>query len=211
MCHHSLVGLRVNQVYDIDNKTYLIRFQEKDSKTVLLLESGFRFHTTDFEWPKNVAPSGFTMKLRKHLKNKRLEKLEQLSLDRIISMQFGMGEAAYHVIVELYDRGNIILTDYQKVILNILRPHTEGEEVRFAVREIYPESRAKEIDAPETLEQLEIVLRNAAPGDYLKRLLNPILGKCFCACEPIFVKNFQEHFLDFQKIVKVSGKIAKIQ
>lgn len=176
MCH-SLVGLRVNQVYDIDNKTYLIRFQEKDSKTVLLLESGFRFHTTDFEWPKNVAPSGFTMKLRKHLKNKRLEKLEQLSLDRIISMQFGMGEAAYHVIVELYDRGNIILTDYQKVILNILRPHTEGEEVRFAVREIYPESRAKEITAPETLEQLEIVLRNAAPGDYLKRLLNPILGK----------------------------------
>lgn len=174
---HSLVGLRVNQVYDIDNKTYLIRFQEKDSKTVLLLESGFRFHTTDFEWPKNVAPSGFTMKLRKHLKNKRLEKLEQLSLDRIISMQFGMGEAAYHVIVELYDRGNIILTDYQMVILNILRPHTEGEEVRFAVREKYPESRAKEITAPETLEQLEIVLRNAAPGDYLKRLLNPILGE----------------------------------
>lgn len=172
----SLVGLRVNQVYDIDNKTYLIRFQEKDSKTVLLLESGFRLHTTGFEWPKNMAPSGFTMKLRKHLKNKRLEKLEQLSLDRIISLQFGMGEAAYHVIVELYDRGNIILTDHQKIILNILRPHTEGEEVRFAVREKYPESRAKEITAPETVEQLEVVLRNAAPGEFLKRVLNPILA-----------------------------------
>lgn len=172
-----MVGLRVNQVYDIDNKTYLIRFQDKDTKTVLLLESGFRFHTTGFEWPKNVAPSGFTMKLRKHLKNKRLEKLEQLSLDRIISLQFGMGEAAYHVIVELYDRGNIILTDHQKIILNVLRPHTEGEEVRFAVREKYPESRAKEVTAPETLEQLETVLRNAAPGEDLKRFLNPILGK----------------------------------
>lgn len=171
----------MNQVYDIDNKTYLIRFQEKDVKTVLLLESGFRFHTTGFEWPKNMAPSGFTMKLRKHLKNKRLEKLEQLSLDRIISLQFGMGEAAYHVIVELYDRGNIILTDHQKIILNILRPHTEGEEIRFAVREKYPESRAKEIDAPQNIEQLEIVLRNAAPGDYLKRTLNPILGKKFKA------------------------------
>lgn len=88
-----------------------------------------------------------------------------------------MGEAAYHVIVELYDRGNIILTDHQKIILNILRPHTEGEEVRFAVREKYPESRAKEITAPETVEQLEVVLRNAAPGEFLKRVLNPILGE----------------------------------
>lgn len=174
-----MVGLRVNQVYDIDNKTYLIRFQEKNAKAVLLLESGFRFHTTDFEWPKNVAPSGFTMKLRKHLKNKRLEKLEQLSLDRIISLQFGMGEAAYHVIVELYDRGNIILTDHQMIILNILRPHTEGEEIRFAVREKYPESRAKNITAPENTDQLEAILRNAAPGDFLKRILNPILGKPF--------------------------------
>ncbi|KAJ6638742.1 Ribosome quality control complex subunit NEMF like [Pseudolycoriella hygida] len=184
----SLVGLRVNQVYDIDNKTYLIRFQDKDVKTVLLLESGFRIHTTAFEWPKNMAPSGFTMKLRKHLKNKRLEKLEQLSLDRIISLQFGIGEAAYHVIVELYDRGNIILTDHQKVILNILRPHTEGEEVRFAVREKYPESRAKEITTPENTEQLETILRNAPPGEHLKRFLNPILAYGSSLIEHVLLK-----------------------
>lgn len=68
--------------------------------------------------------------MRKHLKNKRLESLKQLGMDRIIDLQFGSGEAAYHVILELYDRGNIILTDYQMTILNILRPHTEGEAIR---------------------------------------------------------------------------------
>ena len=31
-----------------------------------------RLHTTEFEWPKNPAPSGFSMKLRKHINNKRL-------------------------------------------------------------------------------------------------------------------------------------------
>lgn len=48
-------------------------------------------------------------------------------------MQFGTGEAAYHVFLELYDKGNIILTDCDLVILNVLRPHTEGDRIRFVV------------------------------------------------------------------------------
>lgn len=59
-----LVGMRLNQVYDIDHKTYLLRFQRTEEKQVLLIESGNRIHTTAFEWPKNVAPSGFSMKVK---------------------------------------------------------------------------------------------------------------------------------------------------
>ncbi|KAG8243182.1 hypothetical protein J6590_050293 [Homalodisca vitripennis] len=127
------IGLRVNQVYDIDQKTYLIKLQSEE-KVVLLIESGCRIHQTAFEWPKNQAPSGFTMKMRKHLKNKRLEVLRQLGMDRIVDMQFGTGEAAYHVILELYDRGNIILTDYELTILNVLRPHVEGDKIKLATK-----------------------------------------------------------------------------
>ena len=71
---------------------------------MILIESGNRIHSTEFEWPKNMNPSGFSMKLRKHLRTRRLEKIDQLGIDRIIDLQFGSGEAAYHVIVELYDR-----------------------------------------------------------------------------------------------------------
>ncbi|XP_062536005.1 ribosome quality control complex subunit NEMF homolog [Armigeres subalbatus] len=170
-----LVGMRVNQIYDIDNKTYLIRLARNEEKVVLLLESGNRFHTTAFEWPKNVAPSGFTMKLRKHLKNKRLENMKQLGVDRIVDFQFGTGEAAYHVILELYDRGNILLTDCDLKILNILRPHVEGEEVRFAVREKYPTDRAKEDKGPPPMEKVKEAVVNARPGDALRTTLNPIL------------------------------------
>lgn len=169
--------MRVNQIYDVDNKTYLIRLQRTEEKAVLLLESGNRFHTTAFEWPKNVAPSGFSMKLRKHLKNKRLESLQQLGIDRIIDFQFGTGEAAYHVILELYDRGNLILTDYEWTILNILRPHTEGETVRLAVKEKYKVERARDCSGPPKIEQLKEYLGNAKPVDTLKKVLNPKLGK----------------------------------
>lgn len=56
--------MRVNQIYDIDHRTYLIRLQRSEEKCVLLLESGNRIHTTAFEWPKNTAPSGFSMKVK---------------------------------------------------------------------------------------------------------------------------------------------------
>lgn len=171
-----LIGMRVNQIYDIDNKTYLIRLQRTEEKVVLLLESGNRLHTTAFEWPKNVAPSGFTMKLRKHLKNKRLEALRQVGIDRIVSMQFGTGEAAYHVILELYDRGNILLCDHEMTILNVLRPHAEGEEVRFAVREKYPLSRAKQGTGEISEEAVREALLSAQPGSVLRTILNPILN-----------------------------------
>lgn len=68
--------------------------------------------------------------MRKHLKNKRLESLKQIGTDRIVDLQFGSGEAAYHIILEIYDRGNIILTDHEMTIINVLRPHTEGDKVR---------------------------------------------------------------------------------
>ncbi len=31
---------------------------------MLLFESGCRIHTTEFEWPKSLQPSGFSMKVR---------------------------------------------------------------------------------------------------------------------------------------------------
>ena len=45
--------------------------------------------------------------LRKHLRARRLETITQLGADRIVDIQFGSNEAAYHVILELYDRVGI--------------------------------------------------------------------------------------------------------
>jgi len=195
-----LVGWRVNQIYDVDNKTYLFRMQGTGAveKVTLLLESGTRFHTTRFEWPKNMAPSGFSMKLRKHLKNKRLEKIQQLGGDRIVDFQFGTGDAAYHVILELYDRGNVILTDYELTTLYILRPHTEGENLRFAMREKYPVERAKQATEELQPEALEKLLENAKNGDYLRQILTGILD-----CGPAVIEHvLLSHGLDNHVIKK---------
>ncbi|CAB1461125.1 unnamed protein product [Pleuronectes platessa] len=172
----NYMGMRVNNVYDIDNKTYLIRLQKPDSKAIILIESGTRIHSTDFEWPKNMMPSGFAMKCRKHLRSRRLTEVKQLGIDRIVDLQFGSDEAAYHLIVELYDRGNVILADHEYTILNLLRFRTaEVEDVKIAVRERYPVENARPPEPLISLERLTEILSNATNGDQVKRVLNPHL------------------------------------
>ena len=39
------------------------RTHRPDVKVMLLFESGVRMHTTEFEWPKHMQPSGFAMKV----------------------------------------------------------------------------------------------------------------------------------------------------
>ena len=48
--------------------------------------------------------SFYYFQCRKHIRSRRLVNICQLGIDRIVDLQFGSGEAAYHLIVELYDR-----------------------------------------------------------------------------------------------------------
>ena len=51
---------------------------------------------------KPDAPSNFCLKLRKHLRTRRLEAVKQLGVDRVVDFTFGSGDAACHLILEMY-------------------------------------------------------------------------------------------------------------
>ncbi|KAK0404006.1 hypothetical protein QR680_017236 [Steinernema hermaphroditum] len=169
----SALGMRVVNVYDIDSKTYLIKLQKPEHKCVILFECGKRLHRTSFDWPKAQFPSSFSMKFRKHIKQKRLESIRQLGVDRVVDMQFGEETRACHVIVELYDRGNIVLTDHNYVILNVLRPRTDKDnDVKFSVKERYPVDIARQYEDLPTRDLLQEILGSVKKKDMLKRVLS---------------------------------------
>eukprot|EP01084_Bolivina_argentea_P206200 352098_1 len=99
-------GSIVLNVYDVDSKTFLLKLRGTttgaSNKVILLIESGCRFHTTKYVREKSPVPSQFAAKLRKHIRNKRLEGIRQIGGDRVIDFVFGNAEGAYHVILELY-------------------------------------------------------------------------------------------------------------
>ena len=139
------------------------------NRAMLLIESGVRFHITSFYATGDSAgsssspPSNFAMKLRKHLRNLRLENVTQLgNLDRVVDFRFGSGELAHHLILELYGLGNLILTNGQYEILALLRVHEysqkEGDtlksndepkgDVKVRVGNVYPVTYATTISSP---------------------------------------------------------------
>lgn len=63
-------------------------------------------------------------------------------MDRVIDLTFGKGEAAYHILVELYASGNVILTDHEYTILSLLRSHKFEDDASISVKSKYPFSHA---------------------------------------------------------------------
>jgi len=49
-----------------------------------------------------------------------LENVTQLGMDRIIDLQFGSSEAAYHVILELYDKVMYLQLSIKDQVENIV-------------------------------------------------------------------------------------------
>ncbi|ONK78774.1 uncharacterized protein A4U43_C02F22270 [Asparagus officinalis] len=146
-CLRKLIGMRCSNVYDITPKTYLFKLMNssgitesgESEKVLLLMESGARLHTTEYVRDKHTTPSGFTLKLRKHIRTRRLEDVRQLGYDRIILFQFGLGANAHYVILELYAQGNIILTDSEYTVLTLLRSHRDDDKgLAIMSRHRYP-------------------------------------------------------------------------
>jgi len=135
------LGRRVVNIYNGPNgDTYIFKMDKltsandnpenhdqkiASSNMMLLLESGVRFHTYNQPHENPGMPSQFCAKLRKHLRGLRLEQVTQLgTMDRVVHFVFGSGDAQRHsLMLELYARGNLVLTNSSYTILSLLRSH----------------------------------------------------------------------------------------
>eukprot|EP00871_Galdieria_phlegrea_P000381 jgi/Galph1/1343/GphlegSOOS_G5988.1 len=158
------LGARVVNIYDITPTTYLLKISvpprnnvSSDSteepvtweKTFILIESGIRIHETKFAREKSNVPSGFSVKLRKHIRSRKIQQLRTIGTDRVFEFVFSARatengvEKPCRLIVECYSTGNIILTDDEYTILSALRSYrgtfgVNKEIVHIFTRNKYP-------------------------------------------------------------------------
>jgi len=122
----ALVSLRVSNIYDLSSRIFLFKFAKPEHREQLIVDSGFRCHLTTFARATAAAPSPFIARLRKYLRTRRVTSVAQIGTDRIIDIQFSDGQ--YHLFLEFYAGGNIVLTDNELNIIGLLRNVDEGAE-----------------------------------------------------------------------------------
>ena len=149
--------LWIDKVYQFDTRTMAIRLNgEQKARYQLIIESGRRTHLVKDlpEPPKN--PPQFAMFLRKYLSGGKVLAIHQHGLERILIFDVGKGNLIYRLILELFDEGNIILTEENYTIIKPLRHH------RFKDREIVPHARyvLGETDPTASPENLASAIRN---------------------------------------------------
>lgn len=125
--------LWIDKVYQFDARTLAIRINGEDkAKYQLLVEAGRRIHLVKNTPVPPKNPPHFAMLLRKYISGGKVLAIRQQGLNRVIVFEIGKGTATYHLIIELFDEGNVILTDDASKIIKPLWHH------RFKEREVVP-------------------------------------------------------------------------
>jgi len=114
----EIINSKVDQIYQPNE--LLIRFHNsKFGKKILRISSRFIF-ISDFKGEQPQNPKTFCTILRKNLNNSRIRKIEQVGFERIIKIEFEK-EKKHNLYIELFSKGNIVLTDENNIIINQLK------------------------------------------------------------------------------------------
>ena len=117
----AIVNSRVNNIYQFDAKTLLLKLHKMDNPPLrLVMEAGRRLHLTAYALESPHAPPAFCMALRKHLRGAWITNLEQYEFERIVTVYVKTKTGMQRVILELFGEGNIILTGEGGEILQAL-------------------------------------------------------------------------------------------
>ena len=117
----QLKGRRIKKAYQLSRDVFsLTIWPELNGRRELILATRNCLFLSKREWPKPQYPSGLAMGLRKRLGNARIVDVEQPDMERLLVFDY---EGAYSgkLVVELFGKGNLILTDEDWKILQVAR------------------------------------------------------------------------------------------
>ncbi len=110
---------KVSQIYHLNKKEFLLQLHARgQGKQLLKIVSGKWLHLTNTK-DTPLQPTGMCMLMRKHLSNASIKEIYQKDSERIIVFTFAK-EKEFHLIVELFSKGNVIFTDENWKILGTL-------------------------------------------------------------------------------------------
>lgn len=125
-----MVGGHCRKSYQPHYEQVVLRLRTKEGgNSDLVLVRGKRIYLSKRDRPMPQNPAPFAMVLRKSLSNARLRAVEQIGYDRILKFVFERPFGMFHIYVEVFRDGNIILTDGDDVIIQPLTHKSYADRV----------------------------------------------------------------------------------
>ena len=140
--NNLLSGARVDKSFQPTRDIVVIRFHVPGTGRIdLVMQCGSRIHTSQYPLENPITPPSFPMLLRKRIKGAHVESIKQHNFDRVVEIKVKKDQY-YTIIVELFDKGNIILLDDENnIILPLKRKHWSNRDISSKREYIFPEDR----------------------------------------------------------------------
>ncbi|MBI2151721.1 NFACT family protein [Candidatus Woesearchaeota archaeon] len=164
----SLLQGKISQIYSLGEEEMLLQWHVSgEGKKLLRILFGKWLNLTEHKEPAD-QPSSFCRQLRKNLGNATLRELYQQNSERIVVLKLEKKET-YHLIIEFFSKGNIILTDDNFKIIGVQeRQVWKDRAVKPDEVYVFPASKAnwKLLE----VESLKTLLRQSSMSSLVKFL-----------------------------------------
>ncbi|MBE6501744.1 MAG: fibronectin-binding domain-containing protein [Methanobrevibacter thaueri] len=140
--NNLLSGARVDKSFQPTKDIVVMRFHVPGTGRVdLVMQCGSRIHTSQYPLENPTTPPSFPMLLRKRVKGAHVESIKQHNFDRVVEIKVKK-DKYYTIIVELFDKGNIILLDDENnIILPLKRKRLSARDISSKIEYAFPEER----------------------------------------------------------------------
>ncbi|MEK6938773.1 MAG: NFACT family protein [Nanoarchaeota archaeon] len=173
-----LVKGKISQIYHQEPELVLQLHAVGQGKQLLKIIPGKLLCLTK---DKNAPdkPTGFCLQLRKYMDGAIIQSLQQKDTERIVVFDLECHKEKYHLILELFSKGNIVLTDKEMVAIAVLESQVwKDRTVKPREKYIFPVSETNYRNL--TKEKLKELLKNSEKKNLATSLATEIgLGGCY--------------------------------
>ena len=177
--NNLLSGARVDKSFQPTKDIVVMRFHVPGTGRIdLVMQCGSRIHTSQYPLENPTTPPTFPMLLRKRIKGGHVESIKQHNFDRVVEIRVKK-DKYYTIIVELFDKGNIILLDDENnIILPLKRKHWSNRDISSKREYVFPEERGiNPINISEN--EFTELFENNSDSDVVRTLARNGLGSLY--------------------------------
>jgi len=114
----------IEKFYELAEDHFLIKLEKQHEKIFLQIILCHTVNKIDYDIIDKEFPTNFALAVRKKIENFKITSIEQYNNDRIIIMKLSKGQTNLNLILEMFGKGNLIITDETFKILLAYKIHT---------------------------------------------------------------------------------------